>query len=99
MFDERVYYKKTKVFIVGDALFYWNKGTMHEVPGGAPHGFGFTIDGEFHQVSAGQDIRPILELKYDVERILRDREAAKDTPNSHTFHYPEPAVTEIKDPE
>jgi hypothetical protein len=62
-FDQRIYYKKIKAFEVGDALVYWHQNTMHEVPYSKGLGWGWLIEGKFHPVRPGNDIRNILELK------------------------------------
>lgn len=42
-------------------LVYSVDGVVKNVPGGAPHGYGFIVDGKFVRVGVGDDIREILE--------------------------------------
>ena len=46
-----------------DRLIFFNpySNSFDEVPGGAPHGRGFTIDEIFHRVCEGQDITELVE--------------------------------------
>jgi hypothetical protein len=49
---------------------YFNK--FEEVPGGAPHGYGFTINEEFHRVHEGQDITELVDAYTTCSRKVRD---------------------------
>ena len=53
--------KSTEPF--NDRLIFFNpySNRFEEVPGGAPHGRGFTIDEVFHRVYEGQDITELVE--------------------------------------
>jgi hypothetical protein len=58
--------KSNSAVSLDDELIFLNpySGSFDEVPGGAPHGHGFTINGVFHRVHEGQDITELVERAY-----------------------------------
>ena len=50
-----------------DQLIFFNpySNKFEEVPGGAPHGRGFTINEVFHRVREGQDITELVECVHE----------------------------------
>ena len=51
-----------------DQLIFFNpySNKFEEVPGGAPHGRGFTINEVFHRVQEGQDITELVECVHEM---------------------------------
>lgn len=55
-----------------DRLIFFNPSSnkFDEVPGGAPHGYGFTINEVFHRVHEGQDITELVDAYAKSETSL-----------------------------
>jgi hypothetical protein len=59
-----------------DRLIFFNpySSKFEEVPGGAPHGRGFTINEIFHRVHEGQDITELVDAYTSCSLKVRDPE-------------------------
>jgi hypothetical protein len=69
-------FKWNSVVPCSHRLIFFNpySSKFEEVPGGAPHGHGFTINEVFHRVHEGQDITELVEAYTRCSRKVRDLE-------------------------
>jgi hypothetical protein len=68
-----VAFKSESATEASDRLIFFNpySNKFEEVPGGAPHGYGFTINEEFHRVHEGQDITELVDAYTMCSRKVR----------------------------
>jgi hypothetical protein len=61
-------FKSNSAVAFNDRLIFFNPyaNKFEEVPGGAPHGHGFTINEVFHHVHEGQDITELVECVHEM---------------------------------
>jgi hypothetical protein len=74
-----------------DRLVFFNpySNKVEEVPGGAPHGRGFTINEVFHRVQEGQDITELVDAYTNCSRKVRGPEQdSSKTPHEDTRERP-----------
>jgi hypothetical protein len=68
-----VAFKSNSAAASTDRLIFFNPSSnkFEEVPGGAPHGHGFTINEVFHRVHEGQDITELVDAYTKGSRKVR----------------------------
>jgi len=86
-----VAFKSNSTMPFTDRLIFFNpySNRFEEVPGGAPHGHGFTVNEVFHRVHEGQDITELVDAytRWSRKGLAPEQDSSK-RPQENTRERP-----------